>query len=344
MKISFYKYSMLCILILFAAYPAVQAQESSMTPADYVNPFIDTHKSRWFYFSSASRPFGMVSLSPDTHTVGSWYSGYMYDSLHVRCFSHIHAWQMSGVAVMPTRGEFKGHKGMNVYQSAFSHEGEIAKPGYHKVYLDDYGVLAELTSTTRVGFHKYTFPAGKDSYVLLDIGAFLAHGPKAHAEAWQVNATDIAGYEIMAATGRRPKDTHVYFYATFEKPFKKLILWKNGAVVKPSNTMPFRISGRDAGMAAHYETGEGEAIKLKVAISYVSVEQAKKNLDAELAHWDFERVRQDSFDEWNSMLGRIEVEGGTHERTVKFYTDLWHALLGRHITSDADGQYMDMTG
>ncbi|MDR1722443.1 MAG: hypothetical protein LBR84_00705, partial [Tannerella sp.] len=78
------------------------------SPVDYVNPFIDSHKSRWFFFSSASRPFGMVSLSPDTQTNGSWLSGYMYDSLHVRCFSHIHAWQLSGVAVMPTVGEFKG--------------------------------------------------------------------------------------------------------------------------------------------------------------------------------------------------------------------------------------------
>ncbi|MDR0698676.1 MAG: glycoside hydrolase family 92 protein, partial [Tannerella sp.] len=205
---------------------AIQAQENSMTPADYVNPFIDSHKSRWFYFSSASRPFGMVNLSPDTDTDGSWESGYMYDSLQVRCFSHIHAWQMSGIAVMPTVGEFKGHKGMDAYRSAFSHEGEIAKPGYHKIFLDDYGVLAELTSTTRVGFHRYTFPESRQSYILFDIGAFLGHGPKAHAEAWKVNATEIAGYEIMAATGRRPKDTPVYFYAAFDKPFSETVRWK----------------------------------------------------------------------------------------------------------------------
>jgi predicted alpha-1,2-mannosidase len=311
------------------------------TFVDLVNPFIDTHKSRWFFFSSASRPFGMVNLSPDTDTKGSWNSGYLYGSRQIRCFSHIHAWQMSGVAIMPTVGEFKGHKGMDAYQSAFTHEGEIAKPGYHKVFLTDYRVWAELTSSTRAGFHQYTFPASKQSYILIDVGAYLAHGPKAHAEAWKVNDTEIAGYEIMERTGRRPKDTPVYFYIQFEKPFQETITWKDSAVALRSSE---RISGHNAGMAVRYETQEGEQIRLKVGISYVSVEQAKHNLTAEIAHWNFEQVKHDSFDEWNRLLGRIEVKGGTHERKVKLYTDLWHALSGRRTISDADGHYPDMTG
>lgn len=101
-------------------------------PVDLVNPFIDTHDSRWFYFSSASRPLGMVNLSPDTDTESTWHSGYLYDSDHIRCFSHVHGWQLAGIPVMPISGEMKGHMGMDEYQSAFSHEGEIAKPGYHK--------------------------------------------------------------------------------------------------------------------------------------------------------------------------------------------------------------------
>lgn len=135
---------------------------------DLVNPFVDSHRSRWFFFSSACRPFGMVSLSPDTDTEHSWGSGYLYDSKQIRCFSHVHNWQMSGVAVMPTVGEFKGHLGMNAYQSAFTHDGEIAKPGYHKVKLTDYDITAELTSTMRVGFHCYTFPKSDASYILFD--------------------------------------------------------------------------------------------------------------------------------------------------------------------------------
>ena len=143
-------------------------QSKSKNYVDLVNPFVDSHRSRWFFFSSACRPFGMVSLSPDTDTEHSWGSGYLYGSEYIRCFSHIHNWQMSGVAVMPTVGEFKGHQGMDTYRSKFTHEGEIAKPGYHKVKLTDYDITAELTSTMRVGFHRYTFPKSDESYILFD--------------------------------------------------------------------------------------------------------------------------------------------------------------------------------
>lgn len=185
--------------------------ETNWKYVELVNPFVDSHRSRWFFFSSACRPFGMVSLSPDTDTEHSWGSGYMYGSKYIRCFSHIHNWQMSGVAVMPTVGPFKGHLGMDSYQSEFTHEGEIAKPGFHKVKLTNYDVTAELTSTIRVGFHRYTFPQSDSSYVLFDTGAFLAHGPTAYSEVWKISDTEIAGWEIMERTGRRPKDTPVYF-------------------------------------------------------------------------------------------------------------------------------------
>ena len=136
----------LCLLFfpffLISCQGHVQIEKS---PAEYVNPFIDTHKSRWFFFSSASRPFGMVNLSPDTNVDGSWKSGYMFDSTYVRCFSHVHAWQLSGIPVMPTVGDFKGHLGMEAYKSSFSHKGEIAVPGYHKLYLEDKKKIRPVT-------------------------------------------------------------------------------------------------------------------------------------------------------------------------------------------------------
>ena len=326
------------LLLTLAATLSAAAQKRCL---DKVNPFVDTHKSRWFFFDSASLPFGMVSLSPDTATAESWNSGYMYDSLRVRCFSHVHNWQMSGVAVMPTTGEFKGHKGMDAYRSAFSHEGEIAKPGYHKIHLDDYGITAELTATTRVGFHRYTFPESAESYILFDAGAYLAHGPTTFSEVWQVDDHTIAGWEMMGGTRRRPKDAPVYFWAELSKPVAETVFWREGEVRK---TRTPRISGKDAGMAVKFATKEGEEVLMKVAISFTSVDNARKNLEAELPGWDFDATREAAYDQWEEQLSRIQVEGGTREQQVKLYTDLWHALLGRHIVSDADGHYMDLTG
>lgn len=121
----------------------------------------------------------------------------------------------------------------------------------------------------------------------------------------------------------------------------EIVSWREGRLEPDSN--PERISGKNAGMAVRFKTRNDEKVMLKVAISYVSVEQARKNMLAELPGWDFEQVKQASFSEWNDWLGRIEVEGGSREQQIKLYTDLWHALLGRHVVSDADGHYMDMT-
>ena len=186
-------------------------------PVDWVDPLIDTHQSRWFYFNSACRPFGLVNLSPDTDVKGSWKSGYLYGSDSLRCFSHIHAWQLSGIPVMPIVGEMIGHKGMDAYKSKFSHETEVVRPGYHKLTLDRYAVTAELTSTVRVGFHRYHFPSSKASHILFDTGAFLAHQKMLHSEVRRVNDREIEGFSMLDKTGRRRKSTPVYFVARFDQ-------------------------------------------------------------------------------------------------------------------------------
>jgi len=159
------------LLIAFAGCRSTQTG-----PAAYVNPLIDTKSPRWLFFSSACRPFGLVSLSPDTWVYGTWNSGYLYDTTTIRCFSHIHCWQLSGIPVMPVTGEMKGHLGFEACKSRFSHDNEIVKPGYHKVILEDHNISVELTSTCRVGFHRYSFPEGRAGHVLFDIGAELGHG------------------------------------------------------------------------------------------------------------------------------------------------------------------------
>ncbi|TXG39047.1 GH92 family glycosyl hydrolase [Seonamhaeicola maritimus] len=326
------------VVILFLQNVNIHAQGK---PVDLVNPFIDTHNSRWFYFNSASRPFGMVNLSPDTNTAKTWSSGYLYDSEYIRCFSHIHAWQLAGIAVMPTTGEFKGHLGMDAYQSSFSHEGEIAKPGYHKIYLNDYDIHVELTSSTRVGFHKYKFPKDKQKSIIFDTGARLAHGPTTYSKVWKVSNFEIAGVQVLRKTGRRPKDTPVYFVAKLSVPFKSFKGWENKELVEKSTDT---IQGVNAGVGLFFDRKNTDEVLMKVGISYVSVEQARKNLDAEINHWDFNKVVDESLNTWNEWLSKIEIKGGTHQQRVKFYTDLWHALLGRRIVSDVDGKYIDRTG
>lgn len=308
---------------------------------DWVDPTIGTINSRWFYFSSASRPFGMVNLSPDTDTAGTWDSGYLYGKLNIRCFSHVHCWQLAGVPVLPTTGPFKGHMGMDRYQSAFSHEAEIVQPGYHRVHLDTYGITAELTSTNRVGFHRYTFPASDESCVIFDVGAYLAHSATKMAHIHKISDTRLEGYMVLTPTMRRPHEPYVYFSAEFSKPFETFGVWQNGTLITP---LPDAISGANTGGYVKFHTAENEQVLLKVAISYTSMAQARKNLDTELPHWDFDAIVRDSQDQWNQWLGRIKVEGSTDRQKVKFYTDLWHSILGRRMISDVDGKYCDMTG
>lgn len=325
------------IIILFTG--ACRAPAPPINYTDFVDPLIDTHSSRWFYFSSASRPFGMVNLSPDTWVKGSWKSGYLYDSLNIRCFSHIHSWQMSGIPVMPTTGVLKAQFGLEATKSSFSHEKEIVRPGYHKVVLEEYNITAELTSTTRVGFHKYTFPKTDSAYISFHTGAFLAHGDTDSSFVSKVGPSEIEGYALMGPTRRRPKSTYVYFVAKINQPIREFGGWENEKLLNPSEI----IYGINNGAYLRFNSN-GEPLLMKVAISYTSIENARQNLITELPHWNFDQVVEESKTEWNSLLSRIHVEGGSEDQKIKFYTDLWHALLGRRIVSDANGAYCDMTG
>ena len=325
--------------LALASFFAAEVRAEEKSPADYVNPLIDTHKSRWFYFSSACRPFGMVNLSPDTSVGNDWMHGYIYGDTNIQCFSHVHCWQLYGVPVMPITGEFHAHEGLAAAASGFSHNDEVVHPGYHKVFLQRYGVTAELTSTTRVGFHRYTFPASEPAYIAFDSGATLMAGMDS-SSVRQISPTEIIGSSVMSPTIRRPKPFTVYFVAHFNRPVT-FGAWKD----KKLSSQPVKeISGDNVGAYVSFPTKADDEVLLKVAISYVSVENARSNLLEELPHWDFDRVVLESKKDWNNWLGRIAVEGGTASQRIKFYTDLWHALLGRRIVSDADGSYCDMTG
>ena len=319
--------------------PMQSSQKVTIPPVDLVEPLVDAANSRWFFFNSATRPFGMVNLSPDMVINGAWNSGYRYNQDTIRCFSHVHAWQLSGIPVFPTTGSFKGHLGADKYGSSYSHDKEKVEAGYHQIYLNDYQINAELTATTRVGFHRYTFPAAEQSQVHIDFSTFLGPCDTDFGYAKKVSDTEIEGYAIMGATRRRPKPTHIYFVLQMDQPFDDFGGWQNGKMVNENE-----IEGAKTGAVMSFSTEEGEQRLMKVAISYVSSKQARLNLTTELPHWNFDQVRTEAKQEWNDWLSKIEIEGGTLKQQKRFYTDLWHALQGRRIISDVNGKYCDMTG
>jgi predicted alpha-1,2-mannosidase len=335
-KINMKTIVLVCIMLI----SALQIDAQMKQPAELVYPQLDAANSRWFFFSSATRPFGMVNLSPDMGVGGAWDSGYRYNEDTINFFSHIHAWQLSGIPVLPVAGAFKGHLGANVYGSAYSHENEVVKAGYHSVFLDSYGIQAELTATTRVGMHRYQYPAGKEKYLLLDLGTMLGPSGTEKGYAKQNKKNEIEGWALMAPTRRRPKATYVYYIIQFDTPFNSMQAWKDGELLGKTK----KFEDAKGGVYVDFAGIDEQTIQMKVAISYVSTDQARLNMESELPHWDFDKVAQSAFDDWNQWLGRVEVEGGTEKEQSRFYTDLWHALQGRRIISDVSGTYCDMTG
>lgn len=307
---------------------------------DLVYPLLDAAHSRWFFFNSASRPFGMVNLSPDMVTKGTWNSGYRYYEDTIRSFSHIHGWQLSGIPVFPYTGACRGPLGSSQYGSSHSRSKEIVKVGYHQVFLEDYKINVELTSSCRVGFHRYTFPESEESGILFDFSTFLGPADTDSAYIRRISDSEIEGWVSMSPTFRRPKELQVYFVARLDHPADYVKGWHHGTLIGDID----QLQGNGIGCYFQFSTHTSEERLMKVGISYVGISQARLNMDTEVSHWDFDRVVDESRMEWNSLLGRIEIRGGTYKDRRRFYTDLWHSLLGRRTISDVDGQYCDMTG
>ena len=304
-----------------------ETAEAEIETVDMVYNLLDTENSRWFFFSSACRPFGMVSLSPDTQIGGAWGSGYRYKTDTVRGFSHIHAWQLSGLSVMPVA--ISSENAQNIFadfDSHFSHETEKVSPGYHYLKLDRYNIDAEITSTKSVSFHKYSFKGKGKPAVLLNLNTLLGPCENMDGVIEKTEGNTVVGELTNAPTRRRPKPAKVFFQIEFDKQI--------ASIEKDETTGNFLVVFDD----------EVEEILLKAGISYTSVENATNNIQVELVHWDFTDVVRESREEWTSYLNRIQIEGGSKKQQKRFYTDLWHGLQGRRIISDANGAYPDNTG
>lgn len=306
---------------------STSSETAGSSPVDLVYPQLDTENSRWFLFSSACRPFGMVNLSPDTQLGGAWGSGYRHKTDTIKGFSHVHAWQLSGLSVMPVSISEANRKTVfKDFYSKFSHETEKISPGYHYVELDKHKITAELTSTKRVGFHKYEFQKNSTQAILLNLNTELGPSKIIDGVLEQKDSHTLLGSVTATPTRRRPKLSQLFFEIELNTEIEALEKDKetgNYLVVLKNSDAP---------------------VLMKAGISYTSNENAKNNMTAELSHWDFDKVVADSKAEWNAELGKIKVEGGSEKSQRRFYTDLWHALQGRRIISDVNGAYPDNTG
>jgi len=349
----------LTITLLISTLTSLAQVKPTKGYLQYVNPFIgtgavDTNSLSGSNFPGPTTPFAFVQLSPDTRDApDDPASGYDHNDKTIVGFSHTH---LSGTGVadlfdvllMPTIGELKLNAGDakvsgSGYRSKLSHEQESAWPGYYQVMLQDYNINAELTSTSHTGMHRYTFPASTQSHIVID----LDHSLDKKRSYWQchiigaeikvIDKNTIEGYRIITGWARLRK---VYFHAEFSKPFDS-VLMADGNHKPHATTL---LNGTALKAALNFSTTDKEQVLVKVALSSVSVENARMNMKAEIPDWDFQKISQESADEWEKELEKIKIEGTLQQKQI-FYTGLYHAFTQPNNTADVNGDYQatDMT-
>lgn len=315
------------------------APEESADFVSMVDPYIESSRGRYIFFIPGNRPFGMVGAAPHTRNKNQNGGGYNYNEDHILGFGQIHNWMMAGIQIMPAKLSVNPSLGEAGWKSFFTHQDEIVQPGYHRTYLHDPATWVEYTTSDRVSFYQFRFTEEGTSQLLTNLGGHLGNSDMTNADVVKVNDRTFEG---SISTVNRfwggPKDVKVYFVATFDQPFDELNGWKAKSHFKDVQ----EIAGDSVGLSALYHHKIGDVVKMKIAISYTNVENARNNM-SEINHWDFEKVKQESQDIWNEWLGNINVEGGEPKQRVKFYTDIWHGLLGRHKMNDLSGDYPDRT-
>jgi predicted alpha-1,2-mannosidase len=333
---------------------------------EYVDPMIGTAKMGHTY-PGATVPFGSVQLSPETDTIAyslngkyngevyKYCAGYQYEDKTIVGFSHTH---FSGTGhsdlgdflIMPTTGKLQLNPGvaskpLSGYRSAFSHSTEKAEPAYYSVLLEDHKIKAELTATTRVGIHQYTFPKSDEAHIILDLTSGIYNYDKKNV--WTFvrveNDTLITGYR---QTNGWARTRTVYFAMSFSKPIKsygqaaqeKSVYRGFWGRFDQTKNFP-EMAGQNLKLFFDFNTEEGEKIKIKMALSPVSSAGALENMKKEVPGWDFEKVKKQSQEVWNKELNKIQIETIQKEDLVNFYTAMYHAFLGPTEYMDLDGNY-----
>lgn len=342
-------------LILLTILLAASCAGRKETLRFFVDPQLGTAHSRWFFYTPAARPFGMAKPAPTTdghYGNPSGWEAVGYDSRHtsIEGFAAFHEFQIGGIVLAPTTGDLKTVAGDlenpdGGYRSRFDKRDEFASPGYYSVILKDYGVKAELTSTKRVALHRFSYPASSQAHLIFNVGVRMGESG-----------------EIKDAYVKYTEDNRVEGYVVTEPAYVN-IYQKGGLVplyfsavlnAEPSGVGTFvgenifhgrkEQKGAGAGIYLDFEAPCGLVLEVKVGLSYTSVENARINLKEEAEGLSFDTCRKDAEEEWEENLGRIKVEGGKESDKIKFYTGLFHALLGRGLANDANGAYPKKDG
>ena len=305
----------------------------------YVNPFIGTGAIDGGLsgnnYPGATSPFGMIQLSPDTSEAPNWgdASGYDYNRNTIFGFSHTRlsgtgASDLIDITLMPTSS--------GRTSSAFTHDEEKARPGYYQVMLKDEGINAEFTTTQRNGIHRYQYPAGKDAEIILDMDHSADKGSWGrriiNSQIRILNDHAVEGYRIITGWAKLRK---IYFYMEFSSPILTSTLRDGGRVHE--NTAV--INGTNLHGCFRFGQLNGKPLTCKVALSSVSMENARQNMEQEAPHWDFDRYVAAADADWEKQLGKIEVKGTEVQKEI-FYTALYHTMIQPNTMSDVNGEYM----
>ncbi|MBQ2301041.1 MAG: GH92 family glycosyl hydrolase [Bacteroidaceae bacterium] len=344
-------------LVLLASCAFLRAEaQTSQSLIQYVEPRIGTAHCRSFHFAPGSMPFGMAKPGPSTNgslgNADGWQAtGYDYRDTSIEGFVCTHEFQVGGITVAPSTGQLRtlpgnpdgtGPKG---YRSAYSHDQEYATAGYYQVMLQDYNINAEVTATDRVAYLRFTFPESKSSHLIFDIGHQQGESGKVKdSEVWINEDGSVEGWVVTLPEYIKKyqpgADQRIYFSAIVDKkPTKGGVF--NGNKVSENQTYAHGIG---AGAYLDFNTSKDEQITVKVGISYTSVQNARINLKAEATGVSFDEAKAASQKAWEKALGRIIVEGNNQDDLKKFYSGLYHALLGRGVMSDVNGAYPKHNG
>ena len=329
-------------LLAFGLFACNTAEIAETDYTSMVDPFIGTG-GHGHTFPGPVVPNGMIQPSPDSRIDG-WdaCSGYYYEDSSINGFSHTH---VSGtgcadygdILIMPTVGE-QDYKNQDLisqslpYASSFSHENEVAVPGYYSVFLDRYSVKAELSSTKRAAIHRYTFPQSDNSGFIVDMDYSIQRQRNMDMNIDVLSDTEICGYKT---TKYWAFDQQIAFYAKFSKPFTYEI-YTDTMTVNNGKKLPLYKA------LLKFETAKDEQVLVKVGVSAVDVDGARKNVEAEIPEWDFEKVRTDAHNEWNKYLSKIDIKTADAKNKEIFYTALYHTAISPNLFTDVDGRYLGM--